>query len=143
MRIVLFILMLILLPLRGWMGDAMATSMAITDLRASSSPVSINVVGANKASKSQVKEVVQVQSSAGHAAFASPDCEGHTLSGQANSDETDHCTPCSACGACHAASISTTAPTWSAMVHVATLLTWPVDAYFSADEISRQKPPIS
>lgn len=135
--------MLVLLPLRGWMGDAMATSMAITELRASSNSASIGVVDANKLSKSQVKEVVQVQSSSGHATFVSPDCEGHTSFDQVSLDEADHCTPCSACGACHAASISTTASTWAAMVHVASLMTWPVDAYFSADEVSRQKPPIS
>ena len=135
--------MLILLPLRGWMGDAMATSMAITELRASSNSAFVSVVDANKLSKFQGEEVVQVQSSAGHATFVSPDCEGHTSFDQVSSDETDHCTPCSACGACHAASISTTAPTWAAVVHVASLLTWSVDAYFSADEVSRQKPPIS
>ena len=36
MRFVLFALMIVLLPLRGWMSDAMATSMAVAELAAPS-----------------------------------------------------------------------------------------------------------
>ena len=143
MRIVLLILMLTLLPLRGWMGDAMATSMAFAELRASSNSASISIGDADRASKSQAKHVVQVQRPSDYVVLAGTDCEGHTLSGQATSEEAVHCTPCSACGACHSTSISSAGPVWVSAVHGGDLLAMPADAFFSADAASSQKPPIS
>lgn len=146
MRILLFILMLALLPMRGWMGDAMATSMAVAEMQAAAGPKNAMHSAADQASKRLDGSGFDLETTSHHTVSAFSDCAGHTAAaptGANHTDDADHCTPCPACGACHSASMSTTAPTWATVVHGSTPMIWPADAYFSADAVSRQKPPIS
>jgi len=143
MRVLLFILMLTLLPLRGWMGDAMATSMAVAELQAAASAKTAIHSIADQASKTMASVGFDVKNTSNHAVSAMSDCAGHTAAAQTDTDNADHCTPCSACGACHSASMSSPAPVWAAAVHGSTPLVWPADAFFSADAAPGQKPPIS
>ena len=141
MRVLLFILMLTLLPLRGWMGDAMATSMAVAELQAvAGSKIAIHSV-AGKATDLRAVTGFDAEIPSHSAVAAGSDCTGHTAA--ADADDADHCTPCSACGACHSASMSSTAPALAAAVHGATPMAWLDDAFLSADAAAHQKPPIS
>jgi hypothetical protein len=146
MRAVLFILMLVLLPLRGWMGDAMATGMAVAELHAASSTISATHSGAEQAGKVWAKDGFDTKSTSMQAepvAAMPSDCAGHAGADDSAAADADHCTPCSACGACHSASMSTAALDWAAAVHGSAPLAWPADAFFSADAAPHQKPPIS
>ena len=142
MRVVLFILMLTLLPLRGWVGDAMATNMAVAELQsAAQSKISMPPL-ADQSVKARAGVVVVIKSTSVHGGSAGSDCAGHTAASAAALDDADACTPCAACGACHSASISSVAPAWAAAVHGSTLPAWPADAFLSADAADTQKPPI-
>jgi hypothetical protein len=143
MRMLLFILMLVLLPIRGWMGDAMATGMALAELQAAAGPKNAMHSAANQASKLMAGSGFNVETTSRHAVS---DCAGHVAAAPTdanNTDDADHCTPCPACGACHSASMSTAAHAWSAVVHGSTPMIWPANAFFSADAVPRQKTPIS
>ena len=145
MRILLFVLMLALLPIRGWMGDAMATSMAVAELQAAASTKNAVHSVADEANNFRAT-AFEADTTSRHTVSVISDCAGHAAMAPTDAnhtDDADHCTPCSACGACHSASMSTTAPTWATVVHGSTPMIWPADAYFSADAVSRQKPPIS
>ncbi|MBC7548003.1 MAG: hypothetical protein H7224_05085 [Polaromonas sp.] len=149
MRLLLFILMLTLLPLRGWMGDAMATGMAVAELRAAASPKSTIHSIATSPGKSgpsigfDEKNLSKVDVSAASVLSSTPDCAGHTVADNMATDDDGHCTPCAACGACHSASMSTTDPQWASAVHGTAPKASQADAFFSADAALRQKPPIS
>ena len=146
MRLLLFILMLALLPIRGWMGDAMATGMAVAELQAAANPKTAMHSAANQTSKRMAGSGPNVETTSHHAVSAVSDCAGHAAAAPTDAnhtDDADHCTPCPACGACHSASMSTAALAWSAVVHGSTPMIWPADAFFSADAVPRQKTPIS
>lgn len=143
MRILLFILMLTLLPLRGWTGDAMATRMAVAELQASVSQVSAIHSIAKKAGKSTANTGFDAKNSSAQAASTVPDCAGHPAPDSMTLDDDGHCTPCAACGVCHAASMSTAAAQGLPSVRGSMFAAWPTDAFFSADMAPRQKPPIS
>ena len=143
MRVLLFILMLTLLPLRGWMGDAMATGMALAELQA--------VAGAEKAHQS-VTDVsshakrangLHTENKSVKAASALSDCTGHAGTDDSAAVDPDHCTPCSACGACHTASMSTATLRGLPAVHGSVPAARSQDAFLSADAAPSQKPPIA
>ena len=135
--------MLTLLPLRGWMGDAMATSMAVAELRSVSNSAAVGGVTVNGDSKSLIHAHVESENGQGRTILANADCEDHALTGQASTDEDGHCKPCSTCGACHSASMSSIVTLWLAAVHGADLTAFPAEAFFNADAANVQKPPIS
>ena len=143
MRILLFILMLTLLPLRGWTGDAMATSMAVAELQAAVSPVSAIHSIAKTADRSGADTGLDAENLSFHAVSTVSDCAGHTASEGMALDDDGHCTPCAACGACHAASMSTATLRGLPALHGSVPAAWSKDAFFSADTALRQKPPIS
>ena len=143
MRILLFILMLTLLPLRGWTGDAMATSMAVAELQAAASPVAAIHSIADMANKSAAETGFDAKDLSSHAVSVVSDCTGHTVSDNMASHDDGHCTPCAACGACHAASMSTETLRGLPAVHGSVPAAWSKDTFFSADAAPSQKPPIS
>jgi hypothetical protein len=78
MRRFIFILMIALLPLRGWMGEAMATEMAAINLiaaQATKTPDTINLPFEN----------------------SMPDCDMHQSKTQDESGSNQRCTDCQAC----------------------------------------------
>ena len=146
MRVLLFILMLVLLPVRGWMGDAMATGMAVAELHAANSTKPAIHSVADQANKTWAKDSFYTNNASmqAHSVTGAPsDCAGHAGADDSATADADHCTPCSACGACHSASMSTATLDWAAAVHGSAPLAWPADAFFSAVAAPHQKPPIS
>jgi hypothetical protein len=146
MRVVLFILMLTLLPLRGWMGDAMATGMAVAELKSPSlSQIAMHSI-ADGLDKSSAGIGFNAQNMTVHQISADTtlsDCAGHTAADNMALDDDGHCTPCAACGACHSASMNTAVPQWAPAVHGSAPTARSADAFFSADTAAQQKPPIS
>jgi hypothetical protein len=120
MRRFIFILMIALLPLRGWMGEAMATEMAAINLiatQAINTPTNADLEAENSMS----------------------DCELHKNKTTANTATKTSCTHCQAC---HAAGlVSTVHITSFDKVHYAQPLAQ-ASQFASASIAHSQKPPI-
>lgn len=102
MRIFVLALMMILLPLRGWMGDAMAMEMAVDELHATHT---IAETAHNTGARATLLPELKSTDSPEH------DC--HDVAAQSPLDATDggvvsdhtastECGSCSACQSCHA-----------------------------------------
>jgi cytochrome c553 len=120
MRSFIFILMIALLPLRGWMGEAMATQMA-----------AINIVAA-QATNTRATADISLEKSM-------PDCDMHKVT-KADSSETQ--STCTHCQACHATGlVSAVQITSFDQVHYAQPLAQ--NSQFASASIAHsQKPPI-
>jgi hypothetical protein len=103
MRLLLLALMIALLPLRGWVGDAMATEMAFSQSFATK-----NVAGDEDATRATGH--FHVNSGVPHT-----ECHGHTgaagdvrAEASAPQDHAAHgqCTSCSACQICHTVALT-------------------------------------
>ena len=115
MRIFWLALLMVLLPLRGWTGDVMATGMAAGETQ-----------------------------SAAHAAQAmqgSPDCAGHDTGSSTHADGA--CDSCSACQACHTLALLVPASSLAPLQVGRTRAPAGADRFASADAAPDQKPPIS
>jgi hypothetical protein len=88
MRRFIFILMLALLPLRGWMGEAMATEMA-----------AITLIASKASNTPAIAEL--------HSKIIKSDCEMHAGMTKDNS-ESESKQSCTHCQACHATGLVTT-----------------------------------
>ena len=126
MRLFIFLLMIALLPLRGWMGEAMATEMA-----------AINFI-ANQAINTPAKADLVAENSMS-------DCDLHKRKTANNTSDTTNTTAkssCTHCQACHATGlVSTVQIISSCKVHYAQPLAQ-VSQYASASIALSQKPPI-
>lgn len=137
MRYLVVLLMIVLLPLRGWAGDSMATQMAGSQIAIES--------GAARAHEIRAKATFD------HQKQAKPDCH-ETLSGQSagqdisspapNSDHSGNCQTCQACQACHTVALL------PALLEVTANLSSPQmrptrTAFTSAAAALGQKPPIA
>lgn len=140
MRHLFLILLIALLPVRGWVGDAMATGMAGT-------PAQHQQQVATKMVAGHVHEV----GAQGHfdhdavvaqAGQAAADCTGHA-SGVASHAASTHCESCTACQACHTVALSQFASDLSPVVRGLTLSSIAADQFSSAEAALGQKPPIS
>ena len=120
MRYLVVALMIFLLPLRGWTGDAMATHMAVTAVSSES--------GANHI----------------HEKSALTDCAGHQGGGQADLSEskTVNGETCQACQACHTVALSSNTAVDSVLFVAPPPLLVTTAQFFSADTALGQKPPI-
>lgn len=126
MRHLLFVFLIALLPLRGWVGDAMATQMAAGQL--------------------QHQQVQTMDSAhAGHPAKAASAL--HDCADQSDDDSTQtadgHCETCAACQACHTVALSLAAPGAMPVLSAPGLPNPAADLFASADTALRKKPPIS
>ena len=162
MRVLLFALMIVLLPLRGWVSDAMATNMATAEL-ASSIHIAhaINNV-ATKAIETRANGTFDVEKSVlaarphgaaswdntsatqdvGDVHVAASACAGHA----GNADTAaggDGCQTCAACVSCHLTAIQLS-------IAALQVFSFPPPApllahrnFTSADTALSQKPPIS
>jgi hypothetical protein len=130
-------LLIALLPLRGWMGDVMATQMAAH--LASQAVAKVSATG---------HEAVEVQ---GHHEAAStaidmpPDCLGHSMEASDDQQGSDDsaCANCSVCQACHTVAMTVTAPVPTAQARAASPPSTYAAQFASAEPIVGQKPPIS
>ena len=128
MRHFFLILMIALLPLRGWVSDAMATDMA--------------AAGAQQTQQVATKSMVaSLHEAVEKTTLAAADCADHALGAEPHAPDA-HCDSCSACQACHTVALSPEA----AVAAVFNLRTPPraaVARFASAEAAPGQKPPIS
>ena len=142
MRHLLLALMIVLLPLRGWVGDAMATQMASGMVVAA---------GTHKAASNQHAQPADAgthdhMASDSRKPMAMHDCAGHddlAATVQDNASQDSPCGSCDSCQACHTVALLDVAGT-SAAPWPTPMTSAPVEASFvSADVALKQKPPIS
>ena len=139
MRTLLFLLMIAILPLRGWVGDAMATEMAVMQVQHQQSPHAQHVHPSGTEAGIDGDEAMQEMASD---AGAMHDCEGHASTGEPSANG-DHCETCAACQACHTVALAATAPA-AGLNFSPIAVPAPERVHFaSAEAALRQKPPIS
>ena len=136
MRLPLFVLMIALLLVRGWAGDAMATDMALAPLQHATTLIATNAHG------------ISAQGHLDHesaASRATHDCGGH-----AHEDTEDaclaadaHCESCAACQACHSVALTPAAPRCGSLFRSASQPRSAAAQFASAETARGQKPPIS
>ena len=125
MRRFIFILMIALLPLRGWMGEAMATTMA-------ADKVTINLI-ATKAINTPATIDMRLKNDISN-------CDMHKLIPEDDSSSQSSCTACQACNA--AGTMTSTVQTTSIIkVHNAQPQAF-ASQFASANIALGQKPPI-
>lgn len=139
MRHLLFALLIALLPLRGWVGDAMATQMAAGQLQHPA-------MQAAPQAAAHVHEAMDAghtghEEAAPEAALALHDCADPTTDGAGHSAD-GHCDTCAACQACHTVALSLPASALLPVFSAPTLPRPAADLFASADAALRQKPPI-
>ena len=141
MRHLFIALLIALLPLRGWVSDAMATEMVVAQ-------VQIQQQGASNAIAEHAHAVgeqahIDPDTVAAKAGLAAADCSGHASGEKPHAADT-HCESCSACQACHTVALSSApAFTASAAFNLSTLPRAAVAQFTSAQAARGQKPPIS
>lgn len=140
MRHFLLALLIALMPLRGWAGDAMAAQMAAVAV-VQQGPVAEAGSAHAGASGAQVHD--HAVSETASAQTAAPDCAGHGAAQASSSSDSSHCHTCVVCQACYSVAlllpvnagdlsgISTAVPQSAA------------PSFTSAERALRLKPPIS
>lgn len=143
MRYLVLALMIALLPLRGWVGDVMATEMASGGAvhQVTEPEIAIETI-ASHAHAAGAEGHFDNESAAPEQMASLTDCAGHG----SDDDHTaagGHCESCAACQACHTVALSpVTAVASAALTPFAAPLS-PVARFASADATQGQKPPIS
>jgi hypothetical protein len=150
MRHLLLALLIALLPLRGWVGDAMATQMAAGHIQHSQTQQYSQQHGQQHDAAKTIADDQDNMLAAAHfdheeatqaLQAAEPDCAGHNT-GESIHAADGHCESCAACQACNAVALSLTGPDLSP-VFISLALSLPAaDPFASADAALRQKPPI-
>lgn len=139
MRRLLLALMILLLPLRGWMGDAMAMqAMAHHEATVKSATVLIAKEYRQYSRNASFSHPNHAQSSLdapldGHAA-GHPDGDGHEQHGHA---------ACNACDMCHSSAMAVSALNWLPRPEALSLPQGCTPSDTSAERAVGQKPPIS
>ena len=143
MRHLIFALMIALLPLRGWMGDAMATQMAVQALQTAQAPAASPDVAEPASSRLTVPHH---GAAASFAVGMASDCATHVIedatSGGAASVNAS-CENCPACQACHTVALSAVEHRQAAHAPPGPIPGSSMMFFASADPASGQKPPIS
>lgn len=141
MRHWFIILLIALMPLRGWASDALATQMGMAQVQAQQQNVTTamavhaHAVGEPAHSDLDTLEV--------KAALAAADCPGHASGGDAHAADT-HCESCSACQACHTVALLPVPNfTASAALNLSAPPRAAIAQFTSAQAARDQKPPIS
>jgi len=143
MRHLVFALMILLLPLRGWAGDAMATQMAGMSVTANATET-----GAARANGMQPAASFDHQNQAFEATPALPDChqraaeQSETITSANSAKGNDTCGTCQACQACHTLALSPSPTEVVTSDSSPQLRPTPAAAFTSAASALGQKPPI-
>ena len=137
-------LMIMLLPLRGWLGDAMATEMAGKAVPAMQQQVAAKIIAVHAHETSDANHFSH-ETAAPETSQAVLDCAGHSsveaLQPTASNDE--HCGSCQVCQVCHTVALSPPAVLLIAAFQAPGLLRAGAAQFTSAQVALRQKPPIS
>jgi len=143
MRRFTFVLMIALLLLRGWMGEAMATGMALAPLQPlppATQTVATHAHGISDQAHSDHETAV---SEARHEVQAVHECAGDTAHDDASHASHAHCDACAACQACHTVALTPSAASAHPVFSARALPRATVTYFASADTARGQKPPIS
>jgi hypothetical protein len=156
-RHLFFVLMIALLPLRGWVGDAMATQMAV---------YAVHQAGTASSSTQRTSESVATEIIAAGAGNTSAtgsfdphttraampsDCLEHAGASSADGASTDlagnesggSCPDCAFCQACHTVALNGAEPNLSSTAHPSASPQPAAAQFASAEAALGQKPPIS
>jgi hypothetical protein len=139
MRLLLLILMIALLPLRGWVGDAMATEMVTAQVQQQQTAAKTPAAHAHEAGVLAHHDTEAVMADVAQQAA---DCAGHAFAGDDHADDT-HCSTCSVCQACHTVALSPVAAHMATAFNPRTLPHAVVAQFASAEAALSEKPPIS
>ncbi len=137
MRHFLLVLMIALLPVRGWIGDAMATSMAAGHAQ----QIAIKTIAHNH-DESRAEAQFDHHAALSEAVPETADCLNH-VSSDAPSVAEANCDSCPACQSCHTVALSLAAPDSSPVFHAFNVPPAAAHLFASADAALGQKPPIS
>ena len=140
MRHLFLIIMIALLPLRGWIGDAMATDMAATQLQ-HQSQTATNII-ATHAHATGGEAHFYLETVVTEAARTAADCSGHASGGKPHAADT-HCESCSVCQACHTVALSLTGTDVTGVLNLSTLPITAGAQFASAETALGEKTPIS
>ena len=121
--------MMVLLPLRGWTGDAMATEMAVS---MAAQQMHLTAATPEKADVHQ-----------GHQGHQSHEGHGDCDQAHGAGHNAGHCESCSACQACHNVALLVDSDELKPSLNSLWTPTEAVDPFASADAAPDQKPPIS
>ena len=138
MRHFFLIVMIALLPLRGWVSDAMAMGMVTAQVQQQTPPKPV-ATHAHEAGEQahHVSDAV-----AADASPTSADCSGHASGVDEHAADT-HCSSCSVCQACHTVALSPASADAATAFNPRTLPRAVVTQFASAEAALGQKPPIS
>lgn len=146
MRALFFVLMIALLLLRGWTGDAMANDMALASLQHPHQPQqSTTKTIATHAHGISAEDHFYHESAmpaAPDAAQAAHDCAGHAADGAAPAAD-GHCQSCDACQACHSIALTPSAVGANPVFGSRTRPHAQAARFASAEAALGHKPPIS
>lgn len=140
MRRLTFVLMIALLMLRGWMGEAMATGMALAPLQPLPVATTVIATHAHEMGAQAHFDHKTAEPEALHTAQAMHDCTGEPSSDDALHAE---CDACAACQACHTVALAPLAASAHPVFSARALPNAPTAQFASADPARGQKPPIS
>ena len=132
MRFFVLVLMMFLLPLRGWTGDAMATDMAVNIAAQEMHQSAVVSYGAQAHDGHQ-----------GHESHSDDPAAHHADHSAGHSAGTVTCESCSACQACHNVALLVTCDDLKPILNTLWTTTELADPFASADAALDQKPPIS
>lgn len=139
MRHLFLALMIALLPIRGWVGDVMATEMAAP--RAAQMQNATELVASHAHGTGAVGHFDHASTESQVEQLAS-DCAGHGA-GESLPLADAHCDSCTACQACHIVALSPLIPAMHATMAAPALPRSPAAHFASAMAALGQKPPIS
>lgn len=140
MRHLFLIFMIALLPLRGWVSDAMATGMLASEVQQHQQTATKKVV--THGHEAGTKAHQDTQTVMAEAAQTAADCSGHASGAEPHAAD-NHCESCSVCQACHTVALSPAAAGVTAVFDLRTLPRAAVAQFASAEAALGQKPPIS
>jgi hypothetical protein len=138
MRRCLYILLILMLPLRGWMGDAMAMQMAFP----ASAPHAVMAGGQAQSKLAGEQAHVHHVSTVMQMGFDV--CGGHGAADDpGNRDETSHCGECALCQTCHTVAVLRVADISDAGLQRPAVPRLAAPGFTSADRALVLKPPTS
>ncbi|MFZ3139069.1 hypothetical protein [Polaromonas sp.] len=140
MRHLFFIFMIALLPIGGWVSDAMATGMLATQVQQQQQTATKIVATHTHEMGTQAHQ--DTETVVADAAQTAADCPGHASGAEPHAADT-HCDSCSVCQACHTVALSPTGTDVTAVFNLS-MLPWAAVAQFtSAETALGEKTPIS
>ncbi len=142
MRHLLLAILIVLLPLRAWAGDAMATLMAAPGQVHPLASASVTSAHAHTHT-TQTPLDGRDDAGSGSPAVASTDCAIHAGSGHSSPSDLSHCQSCVVCQVCHTVGLAVPILVFAALSAAPQLPLTVVPGFTSAERALGLKPPIS